>query len=280
MATIFRQTLRNYRGAIVGWGLGIAALGLLLIPFYDFFAEQQEQFSAMMDAYPQEFLAFFGGSFNFAEPASYLSAYLAFIPAVVGIFTVMAGAALIAGDEESGRLDLILAHPISRTNLFWGRMLAFAVATALVMVISWLGFAALLPWSTMPVSFGQMALPFISLFALILLFGTLATCLSQLLASKRLAAVIAGLIMVGGYFLTSLKNINADLEPIAALTPYDYYQSGNAISGLNWGWMGGLLFFAILFALAGWQRFLRRDIRVGGEGGVELPLFSRKRNRR
>ncbi len=53
------------------------------------------------------------------------------LPVIVGIFALIAGSGLIASDEESGRLDLILAHPPSRTALFWGRLLAFVGATLL-----------------------------------------------------------------------------------------------------------------------------------------------------
>ena len=38
MMTIFRYTLRRFRGQILGWGLALALLGLLLISMYDSFA--------------------------------------------------------------------------------------------------------------------------------------------------------------------------------------------------------------------------------------------------
>jgi hypothetical protein len=69
-----------------------------------------------------------------------------------------------------------------------------------------------------------------------------------------------------------LANINQDLKPIVKFTPlFCYYQGGDAVTGLNWGWLGGLLAVSMLFALLAWLLFGRRDIRVGGERSWHLP---------
>ena len=126
MFTTLRYTLSSLRGQIIGWGLGVAALGLILIPFYDVFLEEQSGFMEMLESYPPEFLAFFGGdAASIATPEGYLGMYaFSMLPVIVGIFAVIVGSGLLASDEESGRLDLIVAYPVSRAALFWGRTLA------------------------------------------------------------------------------------------------------------------------------------------------------------
>lgn len=90
----------------------------------------------------------------------------------------------------------------------------------------------------------------------------------------------AGLVLVGSFFITTLARIDTDLEALAKFSPLEYYQGGNAIVGMEWGWTGGLLGFAALFFLLAWWLFERRDIRVGGEGGWKLPaILSRFRRR-
>lgn len=273
MWTVFRYALRRYRGQILGWGLAMAALGLLLIPFYDVFAEEQTGMQALLESYPPEIMAFFGGSVDLLSPAGFLDLYLSYLPAVVGIFTLMAGSGLIASDEESGRLDLVLAHPVSRSALFWGRFLAFVAATAAIMVLSWLGYAIPLGGTSLDVTWGEMALPFLSLLAHILVYGTLALLASLLVPARRLAGMIAGLVMVASYFLTALGRLDDRLEPVARLLPFDYYQGGSAVDGLNLAWFFGLLAVSALFTLVAWWLFLRRDIRIGGEGGWQIPFL-------
>ncbi len=68
-------------------------------------------------------------------------------------------------------------------------------------------------------------------------------------------------------------HINDAIEPFAKLSPMYYYQGGEAIDGLNVGWLAGLLGMALLWALLAWWRFERRDIRVGGEGGWRRPTL-------
>ncbi|NNF59075.1 MAG: ABC transporter permease subunit [Rhodothermaceae bacterium] len=247
----------------------------MVVPFYDVYVAQEEQMLQFIESYPPEFLAFFGGMAAINTPAGFLNSQLTTLPVVFGIFAVLAGSALLARDEESGRLDLILAHPVSRLALFGGRLAAFVAANIAILTVCWLGFCIPLSGSSMDVSWGQMALPFVSTFAVVLVFGTIALLLSMVLSSRRRAAAAAGAVMVAGFFLSGMANLNADLKPIARALPYEYFQGGYAISGLNLVWFGGLMAVSALFAaLAGW-RFQRRDIRVGGEGnlGLARPAF-------
>jgi beta-exotoxin I transport system permease protein len=85
--------------------------------------------------------------------------------------------------------------------------------------------------------------------------------------------------MVASYFIQSLSTINEDLEKIAKFLPLKYYQSGHALEGLNGDWLLGLFSVGVLFAVLSWILFLRRDIRVSGEGNWRLPFklaFGRK----
>jgi ABC-2 type transport system permease protein len=273
MFTTFRYTLASLRGQILGWGLGVAALGLLLVPFYDVFMGQQAGFMQMIESYPPEFLSFFGGdAAALATVEGYLGMYgFSMLPVIVGIFAVIVGSGLLANDEESGRLDLIVAHPVSRTGLFWGRSLAFAIASLGILVLGWLGFAILLGGSSLNLTWGEMALPFIPLLNQILIYGTLALLLSMVLPARRLAATGAGAVLVASYLLSSLSGMNENLSAIARFLPYEYYQGGEALNGLEWTSFLGLLGASAALALLAWWRFERRDIRVAGEGGWRLP---------
>jgi ABC-2 type transport system permease protein len=124
-----------------------------------------------------------------------------------------------------------------------------------------------------------LALPFISLFGILMLFGTLALVLSMLLPSRRMAAMTSGILMVASYFITALAQLDSRLKQFAKLSPMNYYQGGLAIDGLKWGWIAGLLGFSLLFVLIAWWRFERRDVRVAGEGSWRMPDFLRLRKR-
>jgi len=272
MITVFRYGLRRFRGQILGWGIGLALLGVMIVSVYDSFSGQQEQLEALIEAYPPEFMAFFGDLSAFATPEGFLSVeFFSYMPLILGIFAVLTGSGLLVSDEEQGTLDLIMAHPVSRTGLFSGRLLAFVVATLAILTITWLGFGVAMTWSSIELGWGSVWLPLVSLLAQMLLFGTLSLFLSMVLPSRRLAAATAGLLLVASFFLTGLAELNEDLESVARLSPLNYYQAADAFQGLNGTWLAGLLAAVVVFAVLAWWRFERRDIRVGGEGGWRLP---------
>ncbi len=274
MMAIFRRQMVRYRGQIIGWSIGLVLLALMLISFYGTVQEQGEQLQQLVESYPPEMMAFFGGDFDdFTTPAGYLSAELFsfMMPLTVGIFVILAGSGLIVSDEENGTLDLIAAQPISRSALFGGRLLAFVTATSVILLITWLALSIGAVATDFPATWIELLYPFLSLFGLVLLYGTLALLLSMVLPSRRLAAMTAGIILIVSYFIHSLANINEDLEAAADLMPFAYYQSGEAMLGLNVGWLVGLLAVSALFAGLAWWRFEQRDIRVAGEGGWRLP---------
>jgi ABC-2 type transport system permease protein len=275
MATEMRYTIARLRGQIVGWGIAVAALGLILVAFYDIFEDTQQTLTQMIESYPPELLAFFGGDAEkLMTPEGFLGMYgFSMLPLIVGIFAVLVGANLIAGDEENGRLDLIVAYPVSRSGLFLGRVLAFVAASVGIMVVGWLGFSVLLGGSSLDVTWVQMALPFISLLAQVLIFGSIALLLSLVLPARRMAAMVAGAVLVASYFLSSLSAIDERLASLARFLPYDYFQGGDAIGGLNLGWLFGLIGLSVLLTLVAWRLFLRRDIRIAGEGSWRLPTI-------
>jgi ABC-2 type transport system permease protein len=199
---------------------------------------------------------------------------------IIGIFAVSAAAGLLAGDEERGTLDLILAHPVSRSALFWGRVLAYVVAMILILGVGWLSWVIPSAGSGMDLTWIEFLRPFGPLLAQLLLFGTLALLLSMIMPSSRSAGMLAGGLLVANYLMVGLANINEDLKAIVVWTPLHFYQGGYAADGLKWGWLGGLLAVAAALALLGWWRFRQRDIRVGGEGGWRVPSLRRILERR
>lgn len=277
MLPIFIHSFSKSRGGILGWGLSLALLAAYLMPFYDTLAEQKETLQTLLASYPPEMMAFFADTSDMAAiftPEGYLSFELfSLMPVVLGIFAVLAGSGLLANDEENGTLDLVLAYPISRTGLFAGRLLAFIASTASILGLIWAGLLIGRNWSNIELTAIELTRPFYSLGAVLLWFGALALALSLLLPSRRVASAVAGLVLVGSYFITSLARVNDELKEVVRYLPLHYYQGGAAIKDLNTEWLGGLLAFALLFALIAWWRFQRRDIRVAGEGswGLALP---------
>jgi len=275
MLAELKHTLRRKRGQIIGWAIGLALYGLLMASMFDSIVGI-EGFADLMAAYPEDLAAFFGGLTAITTPKGYLDIYyFEYMPVIIGIFAVSMGVGLLVSDEEKGTLDLILSHPVSRTALFWGRVLGFLAATLLILLVSWLSWVLPAQGTDMELAWIEFLRPFLPLFAQLTLFGTMALLLSLVLPSVRMAGMLTGGFLIGNYLLMGLSNLNEDLKAFVEYTPLYYYQGGNAIDGLDWAWLGGVAGVSLVFVLLAWWRFERRDIRVGGEGGWNLPSLAR-----
>jgi ABC-2 type transport system permease protein len=277
VTTIFWHALGRYRGQILGWGLALLVLGILAVARYDIMRENQESLREILRGSAGRFVALFGDPARLMTPGGFLSlAFFSFMPLVLGVFAVLGGSGLLAADEENGTLDLVLAHPVSRTALFLGRLLAFAAAAVAILALSWLGFVVAMSWSSLDVGWWAMTRPFASLLAVLYFFAGLALLLSMVLPSRRQAAMAAGLVLLASFFLTTLARLDTGLEAVACFSPLHYYQGGEAVERLNESWLAVLLGAAGLFAGLAWWCFERRDIRVVGEGGWRWPWRRRQ----
>lgn len=276
MLAEFKHTLRRLRGQIIGWGIGLGLYGLMMASLYPS-VTGMGNLAELLESYPAEMKAFFKSMAALNTPGGYLDTYFfSMVPLIVGIMAVTVGAGLLAGDEEKGTLELAMAHPVSRTQLLAGRALGFAAATAALLAVSWLSWLPVSQSSGLGLSWLEFLQPYVPLFVELMLFGALALFLSMLLPASSMGAMLSGALLAANFLVLGLAGINTGLEPLVKYTPLYYYQGGNAVSGLNWGWLGGLMGIAVAQVLAAWALFRRRDIRVSGEHNWHLPALRRR----
>jgi ABC-2 type transport system permease protein len=273
MLTIFNRNLFKNALMILGWGLGLGLLGYWMFDIYETMFGMDVDLQQLMAAFPAEMLAFFGGAdVNIFEPAGFLHLeFFSYIPLILGIVAVSGATGLIVKKEEEGSLELILAQPVSRSAVFWGKLLAFLMTIILILAIIWGGFAlGLAGTDSFDLTQAQLIQPFISLFAVILVFLSLALFLSMILPTSGSAAMVANILLIASFFITSLAQIEERLEPLNRYSPLNYYQGGNALNGLNNEYLLILFGVSVLLILFAWLLFEKRDLRFGGTGWLRV----------
>lgn len=201
--------------------------------------------------------------------------FFSYMPIVLGIMVISAAAGLISKDEEEGALEIIVAQPISRTKVFVGRLLALIISVVLILMITWVGFALGAHLNDYDLSQVELMRPFISLFAILLVFLSLALLLSMILPSSSSASMISGFLLIASYFISSLVNIDEKLEGLNRFSPLKYYQGGAAVESLDTGNLVLLFGLALVFIVFALIVFIKRDFRFGGSGGFRL-VFPKK----
>ena len=275
--TIASYSLKRSFSIILGWGIPLMLLGIITIPFYDLVAENEKQLRPVLDTLKPLLKSFVGGdeAAQVFTPEGFIALrYFAFLPVVMGIFGSVYGSGLLAADEERGILDFLLAHPISRSQIFWGRLLSFLVSLILILVFGWFGlWLGVLKAESMNFSPLKLWLPYLSVFAVTWLFACLSFALSMVMPSRSAAAMVSGIIVLAGYIITNLSKAIKGLESWALFSPITYFQS-NAMMGLKLNPLTVLFVSSVIFVAFAWKGFVNRDIRVAGDGGWKIPFLS------
>ena len=139
---VFTKTLWDARRSLVGWAVAISAVAATYAAFWP--TVDTPQMQQALRNYPEGVLQAFNYD-DLTSAAGYLgsSVYGLLVPLLVAVFAIAFGTRAVAGDEEAGTLDLLLAHPVSRTRVALQRFAALAAALALVGVVLWLAMLAI-----------------------------------------------------------------------------------------------------------------------------------------
>lgn len=260
---VLTEALRERRRALVWWTLGIAALVALTVAFYPSIRDDPG-LSGYAEELPESLRALFaGGELDLVSPAGYLNSQLFALmaPLLLLIFAIGAGAAAVAGEEERGTLDLLLAQPLRRRNYVAQRFLALA---GLVAALSAVLLAAVALGSLavdLEIGFGKLVAATGSVALLALLFGAIAQAAGAVAPGRGRAIAIAAGVAVAAWLLDGFGQSVDALEAWRPLSPYYQALGSNPLrEGIPWdGWaiLAAGTALALLVAAVGLER---RDI--------------------
>lgn len=264
LRNLFLKTLRDLRGQILGWGIGLGILGLLICVLYPSFKDQVSGMIDLLDSYPPAVAAFFGDMALIGQFYGWLNVeFFSWIPPILAIFAVGAGTGLIAGEEEKGTLDLLMSHPIRRWRVVTEKFAALVAATLLVCLLTalFMVLSAVLIGETD--NLDRLALATLDIAPITLAGGTFALMASVILRRRRLATTAAVVVIIGSWFVDSLGKVVETLEPYRPYTLFHYYNGGVILlDSMDWGNVGVLLGLTVVFYALSVAAFQRRDIAV------------------
>ena len=263
LRNVFGKTLWDQRRSLVAWMVGISAIGVLYAAFYPSINNPDMQ--AALNAYPEGFLDAIGFT-DVTSAAGYLGSTTFGLlgPALLIVFAAAIGGSAIAGEEESGRLDLLLAHPVSRWSVLAQRFAAivvsmFAVGLALALgliAISGLadlgdiGVANLVATSMQFALFGS-------------LFGAIALAVGAATGRRSLVYATVAIIGIAGFFANNLGPAIEGLAWLADVSPFGWYIGGEPLrNGFQVADSALLAVVSLVVVALGGLLFDRRDVAV------------------
>ena len=235
LRTTYTKTLRDGRKAIVMWSVGLALTVLMYAAFWPSVHTNANQFSDFVQKLPEAFRNMMGGA-DFGTPVGYVQTELLSMlgPALLLVFAIGAGARAIAGEEESGALDLLLSTPVRRRRVLLDMAGGMATATGLLAVAMWLSLVVVSPLFDLSLPGQGLAAATLNLFLLAMAFGSLSLLIGAAGGSKGAAIGVSGGLVVTTFVLNTLAPTVHLLRPLRVLSPFHYYSGHQPLSaGFN-----------------------------------------------
>ena len=265
MATeVLFQTLRERRRSMLWWALGITALVALNVAFYPSIRDDAALSDYGKDL-PEGLRALFaGGEVDIASPTGYLNSqiYALMAPLLLLVFSIGAGAGAVAGEEERGTLDLLLAHPLRRRDFVLQRLLALLVLVGFLSAVLLATVAIGSVVVDLDIGFGKLVAAGGSVALLALLFGALALAVGAARPGRAQATAVAAGLAVAAWVFDGLGQTVDALDGWRPLSPYYQALGENPLrEGVPWDGWAVLAALIALAAAAAAAALERRDIR-------------------
>lgn len=264
LRNVFLKSLRDIRRGVLWWALGLAGLVALIVAVYPTVRDNPDLNKLVKD-YPEALKAFisFGGEVDYTSGAGYLGSELFsfMIPLLLLVASIGAGARALAGEEERGTLDLLLANPVSRRRVLLeklaGLVLEVVALGAVLWIALWIGARA----TDMKVSGAHLGAGSAAAVLLAVAFGALALFVGAASGRRSLAAGLSAALAVAAYMVNSLAPLVSGLEPLRKASPLYHYTAGDPLRhGLGGTHVLVLLGIAVVATVLAVVAFDRRDL--------------------
>jgi ABC-2 type transport system permease protein len=271
-SSVLLKTLRDYRVAILGWGIG---MGLVVI------SPMASVAALVTTPQARQQLVSLAATFAWnADPVAvdtiggYATFKIGIFMFLIAIWPLLAGSRMLRGEEDRGSLDVLLSLPRPRLRVaaeklaaMWTALLVMGLLIGLLAYVGGMKFGG-------DFGVGDALLFGLNLALICAVFGGLALLISQFtVEGSRAAGWTAGLLLVF-IVLDMVHRVVPNTESISRLSPIYYYNLSKPLVptyGTNAGAMIFLVALAVLLGAAATWLFVRRD--VGGT--VALPRWLR-----
>lgn len=260
---LFTKALTDSWRSTLAWAVGLAAACMLYLPLYPSIGGSA-QMQDLINALPAEMTK----ALNYDQIASGPGYTQATLFGLIG-FLLMSmasigwGAAAVGGDEESGLLELTLAHSVTRVQVVLERALAILVRIVFLSILVFLMVLGLNGPAHLGIDVGHLAGAVLLFAALALLSGTAALCAGAMTGRKIYAVAAGAAVAVLGYVFNAVGRQSPDVEWLLNLSPYHWaYGNSPVANGADWGAIAGLFAISAALIALGAVALRHRDVGV------------------
>lgn len=245
-------------------GVGVSLLGLLMVGFFPSVRESGADLEAYVESLPPAFRAAFGVE-AFTTMGGFLASELYQFGWVLllGLYLAYRGGSLVAGPVESGRMDTLLATPVSRAAVVLQLYASLLVPVVVVNAVAFAAVAGGIFALGETIAVGRLTMVHLLSVPYLLCTAAMGLFLSIWFGSSDLAQR-AALGLVFALFLVETVAISvSDLSDLALVSPTHYYDPTAILVHGSYDLAGTLLLLAATAALLGASVLRFRQVDIG-----------------
>ena len=266
LKNILMKSLWDQRRSMAWWCLGLGLMIVITMLFYPTMKEMTELNEMLATDENPLMKLFAGDTTDFTSPEGFINSQLLIfiVPLLYIVFAIGVGSGSIAGEEERGTLDFLLAHPLTRESVVVQKFLAMILTGTLMGVFGWGSLLVGVVIVDMEIGYTRLAAATFSGILLGITYGGIAFFLGAALGKRNISIGIAGSLGITGYLLNALGPMVEWLEPFTRISPFYYYSSSDPLTnGMDWSHIIVPVVVILLMAGMSVLAFRRRDLAVG-----------------
>jgi len=262
-AELLRRGLADHRRALIGWCIGAAAYAAMLASIFPSIHGAAD-LNKLIQNYPEALKELLGVSAGITTGPGYLDVefFNLILPLLLLVMAIGSGARQVAGDEDAGRLELLLSYPLRRRDTVLSKGAVVGVEVAIVAAAVFLALLVLSPIASLDLSVGKLAAGVAGVGLIAMLHGWLALTVGAAGGGRGLAIGVPAALAAAGYLINGLHGLAGWLDPFRLLSSFWLVGTSPLEQGLNWWGVLVLVLGAAVVLGAGTRLFERRDLRV------------------
>jgi ABC-2 type transport system permease protein len=259
---VFTKSLRDQRWALLGWGLGVVLLVAVEASVWPTMRDMPH-LDELLKGYPDAMKNLFDLD-AMSTATGFLNAELftLVLPMLFIIFAVSRGARMIAGEEESGMLDVVLVTRVSAPSIVLQKAAALATSVAVLAGVLCAVMLVVSPVFHMGLGAGDIASGALAMTLLGIEFGLLALTVGAATGRRAAAIAASGSLAVASYVLYALGQMVDAFRPWQALSPFAQTVADGPLGGGVPASFAYPVLVALTLMSCAIPAFNRRDIRT------------------
>lgn len=227
MLRLLFQELRFRRNAIIGWAIGLSLVPALYVSLYPQFEDQLEGMKEILDLPIYQAMGMSFGTFE----DWIASTVLTLIPIILAIYAVIDGTGTLAGEEDAGKLELVVTLPIARWQIVTVKAIAHGLALFFILLLVslvstgvFLGIQDQIA-QELTIEAVDVFLGLLAAWPVVFAIGMISLFFGTFCSTRRIAAMLGTVLVIASYFGQNITGQIENLEKFQTFFIFHFYDS-------------------------------------------------------